>query len=301
MIEPHRSAQPRGRGHVCTSMERTARSNILPLLSALVACSASHPGAAEASSTPTPTPVAKPAVVETTSETVEVEPPPPCEGDDACVQAGVAGKEAHDPAQARRMFQAGCDADGVRSCERLASLVGKEDPALTLASSTKACDLGSNGSCFNVAEHYRKTDEPKSVPYYLKACGDGTLPDLVLQLACRNGMLAAHQARMFEDAKTMAERLCTESNTIGCAVLGVLYAKGEGVSVDLLRGSEYLKRACDDGNEEACRNFRATVLPVEGANVSIGSITVNGLSASDLRCRREGGGGLFGGARWIRA
>ena len=57
--------------------------------------------------------------------------------------------------------------------------------------------------------------------------------------------------------------------------------------------------------KDGCRKMKAPaaeqdsfadVLPVDGANVSIGSIAVDGLQATDLRCRREGGGGLFGGA-----
>ncbi|MCR9165823.1 MAG: hypothetical protein ACE37F_32230 [Nannocystaceae bacterium] len=125
--------------------------------------------------------------------------------------------------------------------------------------------------------------------------------------SCWKATLAAYAEEDFAKARTMAEAICTESVTTGCGVLGVLYAKGQGVAQDVERSRGYLVRACEAKDAEACRNLEALeaaiaeaqkseVLPVAGANVSIGSITVDGLSAEDLRCRREVGGGLFGGA-----
>ncbi len=148
--------------------------------------------------------------------------------------------------------------------------------------------------------------EPTPTDPYAACTADGDVgPDAALN--CRTGALEAYNSKDFASAKTIAEKICTETLTAGCGLLGVLHAKGEGVAQDVELARSYLDRACAAKDAEACDNMKAldaaieqarvaNVLPVEGANVSIGSIGVDGLQATNLQCRREGGGGLFGGA-----
>ena len=193
------------------------------------------------------------------------------------------------------------------SCEQLASTVAEEDPARAVELWVKACEFGALGACFNAAEQVREDDSAKAVGLYGKACSAEANDAMLLSLACSRGALTAYGTRDFEAARTMAVAICDDAMAAGCGLLGVLYAQGLGVTADVDAAKAYLDKGCKGGDEEACENLGkldaaiehehvASVLPVEGANVSIGAITVDGLSATDLECRRDGGGGLFGGA-----
>ena len=258
------------------------------------------------------TDVAPPQTPVEAAEPVAAEAPPaepegPCPSDEACAEQGRALADGGDTAGARAMYEHGCDGGGLKSCEALASAVDKEDPELALSLWEKACTQGAPSSCFNAAETHRERDPNKASTLYAKACSPD-LEDAVLRsLACSRGAVTAYGAKDYANARTMAEVLCTDEATSGCGLLGVLYVQGFGVTADIDRAKAYLDQGCKGGDQEACTNLGkvdaaverdrlASALPVEGANVSIGSIAVDGLSASNLQCRRDGGGGLFGGA-----
>ncbi len=235
------------------------------------------------------------------------EPEAPCTSDEDCVEQGKALEDAGDAAGARGLYQIGCEADGAQSCSRWASAVSDDDSDLALGLWEKACGLGDAGACFNAAEQVRETDAVKATGLYAKSCRPDDGDAMLLSLACGRGAITAYGAAKYDDARAMAEAICNDSMVGGCGLLGVLYAQGRGVAADLDKARAYLEQGCKGGDEEACGNAKklsaaveqdtlAGALPVEGANVSIGSISVDGLSASDLQCRREGGGGLFGGA-----
>lgn len=205
------------------------------------------------------------------------------------------------------MVQTGCDEGGVSSCEWLASVAPTSHPELKRAAWARACELGSTRACFNLAEDTRSEDPTGAVALYSKACAGSKADGGELATSCGRGALEAYKAKDFKAAKTMAGTICNKTSSAGCGLLGVMHAKGEGVPQDVKRARGYLKRGCEAKDAEACGNLEALdaavegarvadVLPVEGANVSIGSIGVDGLQATDLKCRREGGGGLFGGA-----
>lgn len=251
-------------------------------------------------------PVSPPVATEGPSETIHAsDPGATCSDDEDCVAKASAHQDAGRTAEALAMYQAGCDEGGVSSCEWLASVVPNSEPQLKRATWARACELGSTRACFNLAEDTRSEDPSGALALYTKACAGSSGGELAT--SCGRGALEAYKAKDFKAAKTMAGTICNKTSSAGCGLLGVLHAKGEGVPQDVKRARGYLKRGCEAKDEEACRNLKALevavegarvaeVLPVEGANVSIGSIGVDGLQATDLKCRREGGGGLFGGA-----
>lgn len=256
---------------------------------------------------PEPEPAAQVTAPAPVVEDEPAEPAPPCADDADCVAKGNALKEASDLAGARGMFEVGCEAGGAESCAAWASAVVREDEALAVTLWTKACEAGHSSSCFNAAEQKRESAPRQAVDLYLQACKPGLEDASLLGLACTRGAHTAYAERQFDHARTMASTICTETVTGGCGIYGVLLAKGQGGDTDIEGARAALDRACQAGNQEACKNLKAVdaaveqdkvakLLPVEGANVSIGSISVDGLSASNLQCRREGGGGLFGGA-----
>ena len=253
--------------------------------------------AVEAPANPKPEPVA----------VTPAEPEAPCASDRDCVDKGKALAESGDDAGARELYQVGCDAGGGQSCERWASSISDDDPELAASLWEKACAQDVLNACFNAAEKVRESDPEKAVGLYAKACSPDGDVAMLRSLACSRGGITAYGAKKYADAKTMAEALCTEAASSGCGLLGVLYAQGRGVSADVQKAKVLLDKGCKGGDKEACGNLAAVeaavkasemaaVLAVDGANVTIGSITVDGLAASDLQCRRDGGGGLFGGA-----
>jgi TPR repeat protein len=81
----------------------------------------------------------------------------------------------------------------------------------------------------------------------------------------------------------------------GCYNLGVAYLKGHGVVEDRARSKELFDKACAKGDQEACGI--ADELAKEGgsgggstASIGASSMTVNGLTVSDLSCDLSGGG-----------
>lgn len=246
-----------------------------------------------------------PSAPEASKSPVAAKPAEACSGDDDCVAKASAHQDAGRTTEAQAMYQAGCDQGGVSSCELLASIVPAGEAKR--GASARACELGSTRACFNLAEDIRAEDPAAAIVLYTKACAGKGVGGGELSTSCGRGAMEAYKAEDFKSAKTMAGTICNKTSSAGCGLLGVIHTKGQGVPQDVKRGRGYLKRGCEGKDEEACRNLKALdaavedarvadVLPVEGANVSIGSIGVDGLQATDLKCRREGGGGLFGGA-----
>ena len=280
-----------------------AQSAVTVVAIALFGCASKTPQAPDAPEAERPT---EPSPSEPVPASEPAPPEAPCASDDDCADKAKTMAESGDDAGAVALYKVGCEANGARSCVGWAIAVAKDDPALALSLQEKACDLDNYDGCFNAAEKYRESDPVKAVGLYAKSCRpDG---DAFKQsLTCGRGALAAYAIKEYDKARVMAEVRCTDSVTGGCGLLGVMYAQGTGVSADLDRAKSLLDKGCKGGDKEACGNLEkvaaaaaqsrlASVLPVDGANVSIGSISVDGLSASDLKCRRDGGGGLFGGA-----
>jgi len=199
-------------------------------------------------------------------------------------------------------------------CAGKAQDVGPPPAPPTNSEPTTESHTASTGPADRAARVPEETDKADAGPMAeaaeedpYAACLRSADVDPSIALTCRTGALEAYNSKDFKRAKTLAEKTCTDTLTIGCGLLGVLHAKGEGVPQDVPQARGYLERACEAKDAEACGNLKAldaaverarvaNVLPVEGANVSIGSIGVDGLQATNLQCRREGGGGLFGGA-----
>lgn len=242
-----------------------------------------------------------------TPEPAPAEPEAPCTSDQDCVDKGKALAESGDDAAAVALYEVGCEAGGGQSCERWASAINDDDPELASSLWQKACEKDVLNACFNAAEKVRESDPSKAVELYGKACSPEGDDKMLRSLACSRGGITAYGAKKYEEARVMAEALCDDASSSGCGLLGVLHAQGRGVAADVDKARVLLDKGCKGGDKEACGNLAAvdaaveaskmaSELPVEGANVTIGSIAVDGLSARDLQCRRDGGGGLFGGA-----
>ncbi|WP_426753768.1 tetratricopeptide repeat protein [Myxococcus sp. Y35] len=169
-------------------------------------------------------------------------------------------------------YEQGCQEGNAEDCYVLAAAYyeGKEverDDAAVIALMRKACELGHLGGCFNTGvilfdgKFGHAVNKTAAIPFFEKAC-DGK----------RSG---------------------------GCFNLGVAYLKGEGVAEDLQRGTAYMKQACALEHARACELVTALETTSEskgvpGANVTVDSVTVDGLTAKNLSCRLDGSRGVFG-------
>lgn len=276
------------------------------------------------SSSPKPSPVSP--EVSAASPSADEEPPPseaeppppaqPCPDRDACLKAGQAAEEAKDLELAEKMLKHACELESAQGCNSLALLIDEKHPVAGLALKRKACLLGSSGGCSNAAEHLRESDPASAVPFYTKACvGFAKEKETFVQnMTCFRGSATAYGAKLYGPALEMASLICVEDSRGGCDIAGVLYTRGLGVDQDLDRAQELFRFGCEGGDQKACAHgekltkLRAeeagpsSTLRVANANITIGSIAVNGVTINDLECRSQGGGfgSLLAGPAFVK-
>lgn len=234
---------------------------------------------------------------------------PGCGLPQACFEAGQQADKAKDSERALSLYRLACEGGNGRGCLYLAENVPDK-----LAYWKRACELGGDRfdssspgtGCFNAAEATYKTDPSGALGLYKKACRQGFVD------ACERGTRLANDQERYADAIELAQSGCTEKIAATCGVLGALVVLGKGVERDVEKGMALLIRGCGAGDDEACRNKKQLEtnlaklgrgqsgdtradggIDVPGANISMGSITADGITLKDLTCR-TGGGGLLG-------
>ncbi len=58
-----------------------------------------------------------------------------------------------------------------------------------------------------------------------------------------------------KDRKALYEKECNQGDADACTMLGILYAKGDGVAKDIQRAIELYRKACDAGDAWGCNNL----------------------------------------------
>jgi len=58
-----------------------------------------------------------------------------------------------------------------------------------------------------------------------------------------------------KDRKALYEKECNQGDAAACTMLGILYAKGDGVAKDIQRAIELYRKACDAGDAWGCSNL----------------------------------------------
>lgn len=236
-----------------------------------------------------------------------------CGTPQACFDAGQLADKAKEGERALSLYRMACEGGSGRGCLYLAEHVPDK-----LIYWKRACELGddrfdSSGpgtGCFNAAEETYKGDPSGALRLYKKSCVQGFVD------ACERGTRLANGQERYADAVELAQGGCTEKIAATCGVLGALVVLGKGVERDVEKGMALLIRGCGAGDDEACRNKKQletnlaklgrgpagatradggghSGIEVPGANVSMGSITADGVTLKDLACR-TGGGGLLG-------
>lgn len=148
-----------------------------------------------------------------------------CDGrdGDACVAVGLAWAAGEglpqDPARAHLLFSQACAAQSGLGCYELARATGATQemaPAAAIDLLVQACDLGHARACAEAARQLYNLDQPS--------------PRLV----------------------RVARQGCEADEAQACMVLGVLFANGIQVPLDMEEARRKLLQACNGGLKPAC-------------------------------------------------
>jgi len=174
-----------------------------------------------------------------------------------------------------------------------------EDRALELFA--LGCERGDEQGCFNgglllVDGDGIPHDEGRAIEMFTKACDAGHAN------ACSNVGIMLYQGKGgspdYARAVPFFEKACDHDVSDGCFNLGVAYLKGNGVVEDRVRAAELFRKACDKGDSDACgivaeiENEGASEAAAPATSIGASSMTVDGLTVSDLSCDLQGGGFL---------
>ena len=269
----------------------------LPLLASLllVACPGKTPLPVAPDDTAPPAPTAQPTIVSAPSASASTSaalPAPPCPDARGCYGAAKKAREADDMPKAKELYGLACEQGHAEACNELGVLSEESDAARSLELKVQACDLGSLFGCANAGEGLSDSEPRRALIYYRKACAPAT-EARVRAVACLHGGITAYGADDFDTAFEMSSTVCNDELADGCNLLGVLYLQGKGVAADEARGKKLVHRACAAGNEEACSNEKRLGtgdLDVPGANITLGSVSADGFTMTDMACKSAGGG-----------
>ncbi len=217
------------------------------------------------------------------------------------------------------MLEYGC-AEGVSdACQNLSTALRSgqvpEDPAAAHVAAERGCKLGNAGACIDLGVDESMglggatQDFAAALGHFTTACDAGEAK------GCRYVGVLHHEGSLGSPDPASAmkwfEMACGMSDSESCFNAGVLIVNGLVGSgdVDLAAASGFMTRGCELGDQDACgaveqinAEIEAQASKVPGANLRIGTATVNDLTINELECRVEGGGlGLLGNMALIGA
>ena len=249
---------------------------------------------------------------ESESETAAARKPEGCADAQDCLGQGTLGFLAGDTS-ALAMLDYACAEGLPEGCQNLSTALRSglvpEDPAGAHDAAVRGCELGNSSSCVDLGSDEAMglagiaQDLEAARAHFQVAC-DGGEPK-----GCRYLGVLAHDASDETAAFGWFDKACAQGDSESCYNAGVLVATGALGEADLPAASQFMTRGCELGDPEACSareqidaELAAQTSKVPGANLSIGTATVNGLTVNELECRVEGGGlGLFGNMALIGA
>jgi hypothetical protein len=219
---------------------------------------------------------------------------PACGDPAACFEEAKKAEAAKDQPKARELFRAACDGKHAEACSHLGSIVKEVDKDDVGAEDAwkKGCELGDARGCFNAAESLRKVKPKDATSLYAKACKAAGKDAMLVTLACGRGGVHAYESGDETTAAELARASCTDDQVGGCNLLGVLTLEGKGgITSDPEQAKKLFERACKGGDASACNNEKkmAGALAVPGANLTMGSVTADGFTLTDFKCKTSDG------------
>lgn len=210
-----------------------------------------------------------------------------------------------------------CTKGSPTGCQNLSTALRSgqlpEDAAAAHVAAQRGCKLGNAAACVDLGVDESMglggatQDFAAAHEHFTLACEAG------VATGCRYVGVLHHEGSLGSPDPVAAmksfEKACELSDSESCFNAGVLIVNGLVGDVDLEAASKFLSRACELGDPDACTaveqitaELAAQSEKVPGANLRIGSATVDGLTLEGLECRVEGGGlGLLGNMALIGA
>lgn len=137
---------------------------------------------------------------------------------------------------------------------------------LDITKITLDCDAGDFDACLRGFFFYAAQGSNKREDFFKKLASlkDAQFYNLQCKLGKKDlcfilGMMYARGEGVRKDlemAVSLYKKACDIGNAPGCTGLGVMYAKGEGVEKDPKKAVSLLKKACDMGGATACNNLK---------------------------------------------
>ena len=160
--------------------------------------------------------------------------------------------------KAQYFYKMLCDEKDKKSCHLLAlSLEKNGDRAGAIANFNRACELGCDLACFELANLYEnssaKEERRLAMEIYEKSCS------LKNAKACMKlGVLYTQGKTIAQDYKKAVEffnNSCKFGLADGCVELADIYEKGFIVKQNLLKTKEFHEKACELGEKTSCLRF----------------------------------------------
>lgn len=223
---------------------------------------------------------------------------PECSDKDDCNNRGVFAAMAGQGPVAAALLQKACDMGSGSGCSNLANLIARgqlldRDLGKAAGLDVKACDLGEPKGCVNAALAYFEgtgvgADPARARELFSRGCDLGHLE------SCKNiGVLHWEGKGGPQDhakAVTFFKKACDGGDASGCFNMGVAHYKGLGAARDDQKAREYFDTACLKGDKGGC-DLRDELDEgaskgggVPGANLTVGSMTADGMTVKDLEC-----------------
>lgn len=206
----------------------------------------------------------------------------------ACAKAAVAYRDGtavpKSPELAATSARKGCDKGDSASCalfKELATVEGSGGAGMTAEAkqAMDQCEAGNGSACFDLGLRYDdgkglKVDKTKAAAMYKISCekgdsrachnfgvmlidGEGVPRSIVaglkvLDLLCQKG-----QSKSCDVLVSKLNKACLADEPSSCTLVGRFLLQGEkGLEVNLVKGVEYLRRACRLGSNDGCEDLR---------------------------------------------
>jgi TPR repeat protein len=238
--------------------------------------------------------------------------PEGCTSVDDCTTQGTLALLAGE-ARGLPMLDYACAEGSAGACQNLSTVLRSgqfpEDAAVAHVAAKRGCELGSPGACVDLGVDESMglggatQDFAAAKEHFNTACESG------IAMGCRYIGVLYHEGTLGSPDPTEAMKwfttACEMSDPESCFNAGALIINGLLGDVDLQAAAGFMTRGCELGDQDSCaavEQIAAQTAKVPGANLRVGSATVDGLTVEGLECRVEGGGmGLLGNLALIGA
>lgn len=229
----------------------------------------------------------------------------------ACENLGVMAYqgqgEQKDVEKALGFFRKACAFGQVTSCrnagaEFFKGKITKRDYGVALELFERGCELDDSFSCYNAGvlradEAIGHHDPKRAVEHLEKGCkkNHAGACDALGRLFYKGQGVPKDPARGVDSF----ERACGLGKALSCQTGGLLLVNGEGgVKQDDARGKMLLAKGCKLGDAKSCAAGKDAPKTSDSGsngsdkkfNLSVNSMTVDGMEATDLRCNLAKGG-----------